>query len=74
MAQQTAITLLEKRLKAIYEKEGKLPLAYTLHIIGQAKELEKEQIMLAYSQTGWNTGDDRADAEQYYLDTYLCEK
>ncbi len=36
----------------------------------QAKEMEKEQIMAAYSNNGWNDDDPMADAEQYYNETY----
>lgn len=38
--------------------------------IQRAKELEKQQIIDAYSNNGWNDEDKRADAEQYYNQTY----
>lgn len=43
----TAVEWLEQQLKSTYDNEGKLPLAYTLDLIRQAKEMEKEQIMKA---------------------------
>jgi hypothetical protein len=39
-------------------------------LLQQAKEMEKQQIINAYSNNGWNDGDERADAEQYYTSTY----
>ena len=35
-------------------------------LIEQAKEMEKQQIIDAYSHNGWNDNDNRIDAEQYY--------
>jgi len=49
MAQQTALNWLKDKLKETYDKEGKLPLAYTLHLVEQAKQMEKEQIQKAFS-------------------------
>ena len=46
---QTAISWLKDKLKETYDKEGKLPLAYTLHLVEQAKEIEKDQIRKAFS-------------------------
>ena len=76
MAQHTAINWLKNKLKETYDKEGKLPLAYTLHLIEQAKQMEKEQIMDAHIEgqrvfdkhphTHW-TND---QAEQYYNEMY----
>lgn len=43
----TALEWLEQRIKDTYDKEGKLPIAYTLDLIRQAKEMEKEQLNLA---------------------------
>lgn len=40
MAQQTAISWLREKLKETYDKEGKLQLAYTLHLVKQAKQME----------------------------------
>jgi hypothetical protein len=36
----------------------------------KAKELEKQQIMAAYSNNGWNDDDPMANAEQYYNETF----
>ena len=41
--------------------------------IEQAKEMEKQQIIDAYSNNGWNDEDERADAEQYYNETFKSE-
>ena len=74
MAQQTAVDWLKDKLKETYDKEGKLPLAYTLHLVKQAKQMEKEQIIHA-----WREGDNDSmyypkeldqQAEQYYNETY----
>jgi hypothetical protein len=78
MAQQTAVEWLKDKLKETYDKEGKLPLAYTLHLVEQAKQMEKEQIMKAYddgvdyeisiySTMGVLTA---MDSEEYYNETY----
>ena len=39
-------------------------------LLNQAKELEKQQIIEAYSNNGWNDEDQRANGEQYYNQTY----
>jgi hypothetical protein len=39
-------------------------------ILEQAKEMEKEQIIQAYYQNGWNDNDNEHNAEQYYNETY----
>jgi uncharacterized Zn finger protein len=49
MAQQTALNWLKDKLKETYDKEGKLPLAYTLHLVEQAKQMEKEQRIKDYN-------------------------
>jgi len=85
MAQQTAVEWLKDKLKETYDKEGKLPLAYTLHLVEQAKQMEKEQIIRSYcdgfyrSGEGWN-GEyglkdieniaEEINAEQYYNETF----
>ena len=51
MAQQTAVEWLEQELKTTFEKEGKLPLAYTLHLVHQTLIVERKQIIEA-----WNDG------------------
>lgn len=43
MKQQTAINWLRKKLEETYDKEGKLPLAYTFSLLNKAEQLEKEQ-------------------------------
>ena len=82
MAQQTAVEWLKDKLKETYDKEGKLPLAYTLHLVEQAKQMEKEQIMRA-SKDGISHGYTEGVvfginprdyivkwSEQYYNETY----
>ena len=76
MAQQTAISWLRKKLEETYDKEGKLPLAYTFSLLNKAEQMEKEQIIDAHIEgqrvfdkhphTHW-TND---QAEQYYNETY----
>ena len=51
MGKQTATEWLEQELKTTFEKEGKLPLAYTLHLVHQAQIAEYKQIAEA-----WNDG------------------
>ena len=76
MAQETAISWLRKKLEETYDKEGKLPLAYTFSLLNKAEQMEKEQIMDAHIEgqrvfdkhphTHW-TND---QAEQYYNEMY----
>ena len=76
MAQKTAINWLRKKLEETYDKEGKLPLAYTFSLLNKAEQMEKEQIINShiegqrvfdnYPHTQW-TND---QAEQYYNETY----
>ena len=40
------------------------------NILEQAKEMEKEQIIQAYYQNGWNDNDNEHNAEQYYNQTF----
>lgn len=72
--QQTALDWLSYKLKKTYDDEGKLPLVYTLHLIEQAKQMEKAQIIEA-----WLCGDNDGSlepkafekiAEEYYNETY----
>ena len=51
MTQQTAINWLRKKLEETYDKEGKLPLAYTFSLLNKAEQMEKEQI-----QDAWHDG------------------
>jgi hypothetical protein len=39
-------------------------------ILMKAKEMEKEQIIQAYYQNGWNDNDNEHNAEQYYNETF----
>ena len=39
-------------------------------ILIKAKEMEKEQIIQAYYQNGWNDNDNEHNAEQYYNETF----
>jgi hypothetical protein len=41
-----------------------------LEALKQAKEMEKQQIIDAYNNNGWNDEDTRSNAEQYYNETY----
>lgn len=60
MAQQTAVEWLKDKLKETYDKEGKLPLAYTLHLVEQAKQMEKEK------KKHWHSENPNKDGE------YIC--
>lgn len=67
----TAIDWLKNKLKETYDKEGKLPLAYTLYLVEQAKEIEKKQIIEAAKINLWCAiGDGSDQAEEYYNETY----
>ena len=75
MAQQTAVEWLKDKLKETYDKEGKLPLAYTLHLVEKAKQMEKEQIMKAAKVILFaSTGPGDTAAEQYYNEIYMTNK
>ena len=39
-------------------------------ILAEAKEMEKQQIIQAYYQNGWNDNDNEHNAEQYYNKTF----
>ena len=73
MTQQTAVEWLEQQLKSTYDNEGKLPLAYTLDLVKQAKQMEKEQMIKAYntyySQEAFIDGE-YLKGEQYFNETY----
>ena len=55
MAQQTAINWLREKLQETYDKERKLPLAYTFSLLNKAEQIEKEQIIDAFFE-GKNDG------------------
>jgi hypothetical protein len=40
------------------------------NVYEEAKEIEKKQIIDAYSNNGWNDEDQRANAEQYYNEQF----
>ena len=69
MAQQSAINWLRKKLEETYDKEGKLPLAYTFSLLNKAEQIEKEQIVKAYSNGSNDRLKNRIN-EQYYNETY----
>ena len=71
---QTAVEWLEQQIKQTYDNEGKLPIAYMLDLIKQAKQMEKRQIM-----ESWLDGDNDGSlepkafekiAEEYYKEKY----
>ena len=70
MAQETAINWLRKKLEETYDKEGKLPLAYTFSLINKAEQMEKEQIIDAHYQGYRNDIGTTEISEQYYNDTF----
>jgi hypothetical protein len=65
---QTAVEWLEKEFVKLESTIGVHGVMYEL--IEQAKEMEKEQIIQAYYQNGWNDNDNEHNAEQYYNQTY----
>ena len=65
---QTAVEWLEKQFVKLESTIGVHGVMY--EIIEQAKEMEKEQIIQAYYQNGWNDNDNEHNAEQYYNETY----
>jgi hypothetical protein len=64
---QTAVEWLQAEIDN--KDMGEIPM-WVYEFIDQAKEIEKEQIIDAYSNNGWNEEDTRANAEQYYNETY----
>jgi 3-keto-L-gulonate-6-phosphate decarboxylase len=70
MKNQTAVSWLVKELN---NNVNCVPMVHwdaIRDIVQKAKELEKQQIMDAYSNNGWNDNDQKADAELYYKQTY----
>ena len=49
MTQQTAVEWLQEKVKETYSKENRLPLAYILDLINQAKEMERAQRIKDYN-------------------------
>ena len=70
MAQQTAINWLREKLQETYDKERKLPLAYTFSLLNKAEQIEKEQIVDAHYQGYRNNIGTTEVSEQYYNETY----
>jgi hypothetical protein len=76
MKQVTAVEWLVEQLsssKYIYNLMEEIECQSTIvqpNIFQQAKAMEKKQIIDAYSNNGWNDEDQRANAEQYYNETY----
>jgi hypothetical protein len=64
MSKQTAVEWLYETLWK--QTDFSLP----NNILEQAKAMEKEQIIQAYYQNGWNDNDNEHNAEQYYNETY----
>jgi hypothetical protein len=62
---QTAVEWLEEQLLTKYHLK-----IDNYQEFNKAKQMEKQQIIDAYSNNGWNDQDERADAEQYYNETY----
>ena len=68
----TAVEWLQNQIKLTYDKEHRLPIAYILSLIKQAKEMEKQQILDAY----WNgtvdieKKDALIEAEDFYNKKY----
>ena len=68
---KTAVEWLEKELED-YGSNSHLSLDWNTfdELCVQAKEMEKEQIIQAYYQNGWNDNDNEHNAEQYYNETF----
>lgn len=67
----TAIEWLEQQLKSTYDKEGKLPLAYTLDLVKQAKQIEKEQITEAHRNGAARISlNEYKSGDEYYNEKY----
>ena len=74
---QTAVEWLFKQIstsKYFYnlmeEIESRGTIVQPNGILEQAKAMEKEQIIQAYYQNGWNDNDNEHNAEQYYNETF----
>jgi len=69
----TAVEWFEMRLKETYNREGKLPIAYTLSLVNQAKAMERQQIEEAYNEDlyGGLSGRQKfIDGSDYFTQTY----
>jgi hypothetical protein len=67
MKNQTAVEWLQE---AISKKVNNELGPYFIDLFDNAKAMEKEQIIQAYYQNGWNDNDNEHNAEQYYNETY----
>ncbi len=67
MKQQTAINWLREKLQETYDKERKLPLAYTFSLLNKAEQIEKEQIIQAFDIA---CEDKDRIGEEYYNEQY----
>lgn len=71
MAQKTAVIWLHEKLQETYDKEGKLPFAYTLYLVEQAKQMERQQLfdamMYALDEDG-HTGEWKVKFINDYID------
>ena len=67
MSKQTAVEWLQAEIDN--KDMGEIPM-WIYEFIEQAKAMEKEQIIQAYYQNGWNDNDNEHNAEQYYNETY----
>ncbi len=77
MKQVTAVEWLVEQLSSskyfynlMEEIQSRSTIAEPNGILQQAKEIEKEQIIDAYSNNGMNEVDQRANAEQYYNEQF----
>ena len=64
------ITAVEWLQEAISKKVNNELGPYFIDLFDNAKAMEKEQIIQAYYQNGWNDNDNEHNAEQYYNQTY----
>ena len=67
MKDQTAVEWLQE---AISKKVNNELGPYFIDLFDNAKAMEKQQIIQAYYQNGWNDNDNEHNAEQYYNETY----
>jgi hypothetical protein len=61
------LTAVEWLYKMLWKKHDFL---IPRNVYEEAKEIEKKQIIDAYSNNGWNDEDQRANAEQYYNEQF----
>lgn len=70
MAQKTAINWLREKLEEAYDKEGKLPLAYTFSLLNKAETIEKEQIEDAWMDGNAYQASPKQKSLEYYNQNY----